>query len=412
MHSRFYQLFGCCLLAVFMSVQALHSQTTDTVPLKKGYIQLSLFHPVGTSWKSSKKKAYNISLNVIYGHVGSVKGVEISPLVNMVERNMYGLQVGTVNLVKRKQVGLQVGLLANVNLQNSAGLQLSGLWTHNQGDFTGWTFSWIGTTTWGNVYGAQLSHIWNHSNKSLYGLQFALGPNSAKENAYGIQMSATMNYAGKEHIGAQFAFLANYAETSEGWQIGLVNIAKKSGGLQTGLINYSGDSSVTAIGLINIVKGGYNKLELWGGELLSFNLALKTGGRKFYSILSAGTNPFNKNVFWAFGWGFGGHLQILPKFYADIDQITSLVNINEFISVKPDRLTLLEQVRFTVGYSVHKKIALFIGPVWNVLISNNNHLADGKNGVELAPTFRTFYGSVGSVQFATWPGLCGGIRFF
>lgn len=409
-HIRLFPILLFCFFWLFAGEKLTAQVNTDST-FKKGYAQLSVFHPVGTAWKSSKKKEFNFSVNLLYGHIGTLKGFEFGGLVSIAERDIYGFQFSGLNLVKRNVAGFQFGLV-NVVQGKGAGIQLSAIWTHNQGNYTGFQFSWFGNTNWGNVYGAQLSHLWNHANKDLNGLQFALGPNTVGNDALGIQMSATFNYARRKHNGAQFAFLANYAEESDGLQFGAVNIAKKSGGFQIGLVNYSGDSSVATIGLINIVKGGYNKLELWGGELLSFNLALKTGGRKVYSIISAGGNPFNENKFWAFGWGFGVHIPFSKRFYADIDQITSLVNINEFISINSKELTLLEQVRFTCGFALHKRVALFVGPVWNILLSNNNTLVDGKNGIELAPTFRTFYGKVGEFQTATWPGICGGIRFF
>lgn len=404
------------LIASVFSASGQNVTPNDTA-FKKGYVQVSLVHPVGTGWKKSKARDYNFSLNLIYGHVGSVTGFELG-LVNLAQRDVKGFQLGLVNVVKRNTFGFQTGILANVNLGDAAGMQLSGLWTHNQGSFKGFQFSWFGNTNWGDVYGGQLSHLWNHSNKNLYGIQFALGLNMARYNAYGIQMSATVNIAGKKHKGVQFGFLGNYAEESEGIQFGTVNIAKKSGGLQIGVVNYSGDSSVATIGLINIVKNGYNKLEIWGGELFSFNASLKTGGRKLYSILSVGGNPFNRNKFWGFGWGFGTHMRFSKRFYADIDQITSLVNVNEFISIGEGKTTILNQVRFMAGFELTPRIALFIGPVWNTLLSNNNTLHDSGtglnnlNGIDLAPTFRTVYFRTGEFNFAIWPGIGGGIRFF
>ncbi len=431
---------GVLFLLIFMFSGAfVFAQSTDSVP-QKGYVQASLFYPLGTSWKLSKFKTYNFSLNIFNGVTGGINGVEIGPISNITLGKFNGFQLGGVNVVKGLFNGFQIGLITNVNLNTTKGFQLSGLWTHNHGDFTGFQFSWFGNTTWGNVYGVQLSHLWNHAQKSMYGHQFALGPNTARENAYGIQFSATMNYARLKHIGIQFAFLANYAKSSQGFQLGainlapenagiqaglfnytgtsnvfqggLINIAHKSGTLQVGLVNYSGDSSVATIGLINIVKGGYNKLELWGGELQSFNISIKTGGRSVYSMLNFGVNPFNENIFWTTGWGIGTHISIGKRFYVDVDNSTSLVHINEPISIGRGKMTFLNQSRFMAGFSLHKRVALFIGPIINMIVSDNNNLAHGKNGIELAPTFRTVYGKFGDFQFAIWPGIGGGIRFF
>ncbi|MBE2245979.1 MAG: hypothetical protein IAE67_01880 [Candidatus Competibacteraceae bacterium] len=425
-----------CLGAYFIS----NAQTSDTIPIKNGYLQVSFISPISTAWKNSINRYYHFSLNLVYGRTGGVQGVEMG-FINQTLGRVNGWQTGAVNIVNGKFNGVQVGVLMNVNKSNTNGLQLSGLWTHNQGNFSGFQFSWFGNTTWGDVYGAQLSHLWNHSNKSLYGIQFALGPNTAKHHAYGIQFSATMNYAGYNHKGIQFAFLANYVGgRSQGFQIsplnialkgagnqigvinytdsatrfqgGLINIARRSGAFQIGLINYSGDNTVAPIGLVNIVKKGYNKLEIWGGELQSFNIALKTGGRNVYSILNVGINPFTPNFFWTTGWGVGGHIPVYKRLYVDLDNITSLVHINEAFSIGKGKNTFLNQTRFMAGISVHKRVAIFLGPVVNFLFSDNNQLIDGKNGIDLAPTFRTGYGKVNDYQFAIWPGIGGGIRFF
>ncbi|MCX7744284.1 MAG: hypothetical protein N2167_06930 [Flavobacteriales bacterium] len=434
------QLIGILLIVIFIfSHELVIAQTLDSLP-KNGFVQASLFYPLGTSWKSSKVKTYHFSLNVFNGITGGINGVEIGPISNITLGKFNGMQVGGVNVVKGPFNGFQVGLLTNVNLASTKGFQLSGLWTHNHGDFTGFQFSWFGNTSWGNVYGAQLSHLWNHAQKSMYGHQFALGPNTVRENAYGIQFSATINYARQNHVGVQFSFLANYAKSSQGFQLssinlapeiagiqaglfnytgisnafqgGIVNIARKSGALQVGLVNYSGDSSVATIGLINIVKRGYNKLELWGGELQSFNIAIKTGGRRIYSMLNFGINPFNENIFWTTGWGIGTHISISKRFYVDVDNSISLVHINEPISLGKGKMTLLNQSRFMAGFSLHRRVALFIGPMINMILSDNNNLVNGKNGIELAPTFRTAYGKFGDFQFAIWPGIGGGFRFF
>lgn len=388
---------------------------TDSVQ-KKGFVQVSLVHPVGTGWTKSKFKNYNFSLNLLYGQVGSVTGLELG-LVNHSRGDVKGFQLGAVNVMKGGMYGIQTGLFTNINMGNSAGVQFSGLWTHNQGKFTGWQFSWFGNTSMQDVYGAQLSHLCNFSGRDMYGLQFALGLNMAKRDAFGIQMSATVNVAGREHKGVQFAFLGNYAHHSSGIQFGAVNVTKGKSGLQIGLINFSGDTTQGMIGLINIAPKGYNKLEVWGGELFSFNASLKTGGRKIYSILSVGGNPFNDNKFWAFGWGFGTHMQFTKRFYADVDQTTSLVNINEVFSFGKGKTTVVNQIRFMAGFEITPKIAVFIGPVWNILVSDNNTLYDSRtnthalNGIDLAPTFRTFYGTAGNFKWAMWPGIGGGIRF-
>ncbi len=385
--------------------------TKDSLHLQKGYFHYGFVHPLEVNGKKAQERNYNFSLNIFNGYTGSIKGAELG-IVNLNKYSVHGFQTGFVNVVKGNSKGLQIGLFTNVNLQEGVGFQVSGLWTFQKKKFTGFQFSWFGVTTWGDVYGAQASHLWNHAQGNLKGIQFALGPNTVWNNAQGIQMSATFNIVKNWQDGIQFGFLGNYAKYSKGIQFGAINIAAQKSGFQIGVFNYSGNGKTAAtLGLINVVRHGYNKLELWGGEFQSFNLAFKYGGKKLYSMVSVGTNPFNENKFWTTGWGFGTHIRFSNRFYCDIDQITSLVHINEAFSIGKGKTTIINQIRFTCGFEITPWMAIFVGPVWNSLFSDNNQLRDGKNGIELAPTFRTFYGDINQFKFAIWPGIAGGIRF-
>lgn len=393
----------------------IYSQTI-ILPPQNGFVQASLVYPLGTSWTKSNEKQFNFSLNLLAGYTGQIKGVEIGTILNINKYNMHGIQIGMININKGDMKGFQLSPGVNWTEGEGVGASFSFWFTYQKGRYTGLQFSWFVNINKGDLRGGMGSHLLNLVQKDMYGIQWALGPNVVLGETRGIQFSWTTNITSKYHNGFQLAPLFNYAGESDGFQLGAVNVAKKSGGFQIGLINYSGDSAVVPIGLVNIVPNGYNKIEVWSNELTSFNLALKTGGRQVYSIITVGVNPFNKNFFWSFGWGPGIHLPFSKRFYADIDDITSLVSINEPFSFGAGKTTITNQLRLTCGFELTKKVALYLGPTLFLLVSNNNTLEhSGKfnaNGVELAPTFRTAYGSLGEFQFAFWPGVCGGIRFF
>lgn len=384
--------------------------------IKNGYVQASLIYPFGTSWTKSKEKQFNFSLNLLAGYTGQIKGIEIGTFLNINKYNMHGIQLGMVNVVQGNMTGLQIGPAVNWIEGETKGANFSGLFTYQKGRFTGLEFSFFVNINRGDFRGGMGSHLLNFVEKDMYGIQWALGPNVVLGATRGVQCSWTTNIAKGYMNGIQATTFFNYAGESDGFQVGAVNVAKKSGGFQLGLINYSGDSSVVPIGLINIVKRGYNKMEIWSNELTSFNIAIKTGGRQVYSIISVGVNPFNKNFFWSFGWGPGIHIPFSKRFYADLDDITSLVNINEPFSFGAGKTTITNQLRLTCGFELTPKVALYLGPTLHFLFSNNNTLEHGgtynANGTELAPTFRTAYSSIGEYNFAVWTGVCGGIRFF
>lgn len=402
------------ILAVVLSIVILTGIYAQN--LKNGYVQASLFYPIGTSWTKSKEKQFNFSLNLIGGYTGQIKGVEIGTIFNINKYNMHGVQLGLFNINKGDMKGLQVGPGVNWIEGEGVGANFSGLFTYQRGRFTGFEFSWLVNINGGDFRGGMGSHILNYVHKDMYGIQWALGPNVVMGESRGVQFSWTVNYTKNYHNGFQFGTFFNYAGQSDGFQFGAINVAKRSGGVQVGLINYSGDSSVVPVGLVNIVKGGYNKMEIWSNELTVFNVGVKMGGRRVYSMITAGVNPFNKNFFWSVGWGPGVHIPFSKRFYCDIDDITSLVSVNEPFSIGPGKTTITNQLRLTCGFELTPKVALFLGPTLFTLFSNNNRLEHGgaytANGTELAPTFRTFYGQLGEFGFALWPGVCGGIRFF
>jgi hypothetical protein len=375
---------------------------------------LSLVHPANLYGKKSDSLAFAFHISVFYGKTGGLKGLELSPGLNRVKGSVFGVQIGGVNWNSASTFkGLQLGLLWNRHQGQGNGVQLSGTWNQQRGNFQGWQFGWLGNHSRGNVYGAQLSHIWNHISGNLQGIQWALGINSVGENHQGISVSLLSNLCGGQQQGIQWTLGYNYAYRSNGIQIGAVNWADAGGNLQIGLFNYSGNPDVKPLGLVNIVPRGYQKLELWFNELLSYNLAWKMGGERFYSMLSVGTNPHQADRFWSFGWGFGWHFQHSNRFYTDVDMLTSSLQINEWLSLESGKVTLLNQLRMFCGFKVKPSLAFFVGPVMNTLISERSDLNAGTGyGTVIAPDFRTVREPLGSWNLAWWPGIGGGIRFF
>jgi len=375
---------------------------------------LSFAYPINLYGKKSDSLAFALHIAAFYGKTGGIRGLEISPGLNRTKGFIHGIQIGGVNWNKNAHLkGLQFGLFWNAHEGKADGVQLSGTWNQNRGNFQGWQFGWLGNHSKGNVSGAQLSHLWNHTSENLQGMQWALGVNSVGENHQGIAVSLLANACGGQQQGIQWSMGFNFAYRSNGVQIGAVNWAQAGGNLQIGLLNFSGNPDVKSLGLINIVPRGYNKLELWFNELTSYNLAYKMGGERFYSMLSVGTNPHQADRFWSFGWGFGWHFQHTPKFYTDVDILTSSVQINEWLSLESGRITLLNQLRMFCGFEVKPGLAFFIGPVMNTLLSERNDLAAGTGaGTVIAPDFRTLREPIGHWNFAWWPGIGGGIRFF
>lgn len=222
---------------------------------------IAFIHPLQAP--RTPKGPHHVSLNLIYGKHQGIQGFELG-FVQTHAAAVQGLQLGFWNSINAGgQQGMQFGLLANHTRGFNRGVQFSGAWSKHLGSMDGFQFSWILNYGRGESFrGAQLSHIWNHYGGAFYGMQWALGANTVYGKGYGVQVSLIGNFVSGEHRGIQWSTGANVAGRSFGWQMGLINWGMLGAETQIGVFNYSGTASNTTLGLINIVKGGYNHVEL------------------------------------------------------------------------------------------------------------------------------------------------------
>ena len=399
----------CICLWMFGGVSA---QLTG--PEKVG-LRISIFDPVVLPVGAQRKVAH-VSIPIFYGRSAGLTGIELGTGITKTHGQVKGWQMGLGHLQSGGEVqGFQFGLLFNKTQGVFQGGQWSGGWSFHRGDFKGWQFSWFGNTvSAGIMEGIQLSHLWNHAGYQGKGLQFTLGLNSSSGDFTGVQVGLVSNAIGGALQGIQWSGGLNFAARNAGIQMGLINASLMGGGgIQLGLVNVSGSAHVAPIGLVNVVRKGYLGLEVWGNELLSYNLALKTGGERVYSVISVGGNPHAGDRFWSVGWGAGLHFQHTQRFYTDVDVITHWLHVNRWWAAETGHFTFVNQLRMVCGVSIHPKVALFLGPVFQTLVSDQQNLQGGNGlGSVLAPDFRTLRGEVGPFNWAWWPGLAGGIRFF
>src|SRR5262249_31179664 len=64
------------------------------------------------------------------------------------------------------------------------------------------------------------------------------------------------------------------------------------------------------IGLISIVRHGIHEVSVYADEWSPFNVAFRSGTRKFYSILIAGMNPDHDRRSYYFGYGVGHQIAL------------------------------------------------------------------------------------------------------
>lgn len=210
-------------------------------------VTASFFYPAATNYATPDVRT-SLSLNLLYGRVGQVDGVQVGGLVNHVSGDVRGLQVAG---------------LVNINGGSLLGLQLS----------------LIGNTVRQDVHGAQVGGLYNTAGGDLEGLQLAMVLNRVAGRADGVQ-----------------AALINIAGDVSGAQVGFLNIAKKVRGMQVGFLNIAEDIEGMPLGFISVTESGGIHPVLWTGLLSYANLGLKFSTRYTYTLLFVSGHEMS------FGW--------------------------------------------------------------------------------------------------------------
>src|SRR4030042_5984782 len=84
---------GVVMLFFFLApaAQAGQEAKPDEPPPRHRVVNLSLFYPV--SMNRTKQDTANINLSLLYGHLGSVRGLDISLGAAALERSLEGIQL-------------------------------------------------------------------------------------------------------------------------------------------------------------------------------------------------------------------------------------------------------------------------------------------------------------------------------
>ncbi|MCB0628781.1 MAG: STN domain-containing protein [Saprospiraceae bacterium] len=367
--------------------------------------QISLLSFLGTNMERSDDLTNHLSVNVLWGKNGGVKGLEVGGLVNAVVNDVEGVQVaGLSNTVGGKVIGTQVSGLFNTAGKEVDGIQAAGL------------FNVSGEMT----RAVQTAGLFNVSSGDFYGLQVGGLFNVSNGKADGAQFSGLFNTANGK-VKSQMSGLFNAAGDVQWGQVStLLNVGKNVKGFQIGLINVSDTISGIPLGLINIVRHGYNKVEFAGSETLFANFSLKLGARSFYNIFHAGIRWDDREIsengtthtgrFNSWGLGYGIGTVIGMGRYSLINFELEAIHINELESWT-DELNLLNQARLTYAVKTGPRgISLFAGPVFNLMISRLYDPDTGTYGSSITP--ETFYDeTTNGTNIKMWTGFTAGIRF-
>ncbi len=360
----------------------------------KRLAQVSVFPKIGTNTDNNADITNNVSVNLLWGESGGVDGMEVGAIHNKVNRDMNGFQfAGIGNKVGRNVTGTQVGGIYNKNSGVTRGLQAAGI---------------INITN--EVQAAQAAGVINWARGDVAGLQASGLLNRAYGNAQGLQAAGLMNISGGR-TKAQVSGLYNQAGDVEIFQTALMNVSTGNmKGLQVGLINISDTVSGVPIALINIVKRGYNHIEIYGSEILHGNFQFKLGANHFYNIFHIGAQvpPGDGSYIWGIGYGIGTVAKLKPKSHLNMELMAMHINENESWT---NTINSIGQFRFLWNYQFAKSIGFFFGPTANAMVSQLRNSETGEINPSVVPYSLINEDLDENTNLRAWVGVNAGFRF-
>ncbi|MEO6167820.1 MAG: hypothetical protein ABIO46_02810 [Chitinophagales bacterium] len=360
------------------------------------YAQVSFVTPLSSNGIDGYKYMHFVSLNVLQGYNGALKGAEFGGLMNGIKGYVAGAQFGGLaNYAGGNLTGAQFAGLANYTGGYVKGAQFGGLANVGQ-SLRGAQFAGITNISGSYVSGFQAAGIVNIAADSLNGAQIAgiVNLSSSDKKSHAWQIAGVGNVSLSQTKGGQIGGVFNLANDLVGGQIGLINLGKKISGFQIGLINISDSLDGAAIGLVSVSSDGIFDVDGWTSDILTFNGAIRVGTKYMYNIYAYGVSPFNTDLPFGFGVGIGGHIPIKQRAFVDIDGMAWSMH-RSYVSFSA--INMINQLRVMGGFKINKYLSVFAGPTFNVSVQDNryepfldNHFYENvseNTTVRLAPGF-------------------------
>ena len=352
--------------------------------------QISVIPFVGTNHKLSGNVINDYSYNLYGGYALGVRKLEIGGMFNIIRGNMDGIQfAGIFNAVGGKMNNVQIAGAFNMNRDSVNGYQFAGMFNLNGNssnklsmagllnltyrDSRGTHIAGLGNGTIGKQDGAQVAGLFNLSTDDTYPAQVSGLTNFTAGSLKGAQVSGLMNFALKDVEGAQVTGLMNIAPRRlKGAQVGLLNYATKVHGAQVGLINISDSLRGVPVGLLSFVLKGYHKIEVSADEIFYTNVALRTGVRHFYNILTAGAKPdtFNdEETYWTFGYGIGTAPRLSRALSLNVDLISNQIVYGGSI----EAINMINKIYLGIEMQLVKNMGITFGVTLNGYVTDTTY---------------------------------------
>lgn len=425
-------MFGKFFLSSRQRMQSLNLSEFFT---KQPY-QYSLVPALGTHGKIGSQVINKFSLNMIGGYTAGLSGAEFAGVFNIDQKDVKWFQMaGVFNIVGGRMTGVQVAGVHNHTMDSLKGMQAAGVSNMLKYGFRGMQASGAYSQTGSSSTGAQLAGAVNNSGGDIKGMQAAGAINVTRGTVTGAQMAGAINYsqgnsglqaAGAVNVnidtmyGAQMAGGINYAKSVNGVQIAgainistdtmrgaqlsaVVNYATVLKGVQIGMVNYADSSDGYSIGLISIVRRGYHQVQIYTNEILDLNVAYKSGNHKLYSLLLAGMSLGDKTAY-SFGYGIGHAFKV-----SAVANITAELTSQYLYLGNWDSSNSMVRLQTAWNRRLAKNITFFAGPSFTVYYSDKLDVSDPHHEMKVPRHYSPFTMGGG---VTAWFGWHIGVGFF
>ncbi len=308
---------GASIFVLFSFARAGQEAEPEQAKSRHRFLNLSLFYPLSTN--SSKLDTADVNLTLLYGRMGSVRGLDLAVGVTGLESSLKGIQLaGLIAAAGERGEGVQLAGLGSVSGEKFTGLQAAGLFSVAGDQLEGVQLSGLFSVAGDTASGIQISGLFSVTGETMDGFQAAGLFNVAGENLKGAQIAGLFNVAGESSTALQLSALMNVTgELCRGVQIGLFNIAPRLEGLQIGLVNVASTLEGVPIGLVNVTRVEDRRVRLatWVSSVSLINAGAKIWAKQFYSILYAGIVNMTQEAMscLAYGFQYGYGVPLRPK---------------------------------------------------------------------------------------------------
>jgi hypothetical protein len=309
-------------------------------PLVHQDVHVSIL-PGFSEWVFNSRAERDVSINILIGSSARVTGIEFGSLVNLVARDVDGLQ--------------------------GAG---------------------IGNIVLGGLHGLQLAGVANYAGSADRGAAQVAGvANVVPGVMNGAQVAGAANYA-RQVFGPQIS-VVNIADTVFGVQVGVVNVARLVKGTQVGVFNLAHKVDGVSVGILTLEERGRHALEVWGDTDGGLHAAFKLGSRTLSTVFAAGCVPGTDPVPWSYGIGLGVRVPLPEPFFADLDALLGSTHTGTEDWSTFGMGNLLPTLHAVAGWRVFGPVAVTAGIDVDVYVPGLSRNPDGSDvgAVRLAPRF-------------------------